>query len=441
MKNLLSFAMLIIMTFCLNAQTSKVINLVVAGTLTTNLTDTEKNNLLSLTITGKINAKDFKCLRDEITKLQTLDISNATIEEYSGSNGPSSETTYSANTIPSYAFYNNSTQKAKSTLRNIYFSNSLKEFGPYAFYYCSGLLNFSIPASVETIGIGSFGFCTSLTSITIPNSVTSLGARAFSGCYYLQTVKVGDFVPKIDEWAFSHCYRLTNLTLGASITSIGYNSFYSCIELNSISLPSSLLYIDEQAFYLSGLTQLIIPNSVLTIGNESFLMCPNLTTVELGNSLLSIGDKAFSDCRTLSSVKSYSTLPPTLGSDVFFSYISNSSNASFERKLLLQQVLVAPNAASDYKNASTWTEYSDIILGTLTTSTKEITSPSFTITVSNNEITINRLNVGDRIIVYNSTGCAIITKKAINNNETIQLKNPGLFIISINGICHKTLVK
>ena len=57
------------------------------GTLISMMTEEEANQVTHLTLTGKINAVDFKHLRDEFKNLQVLDIANASISMYSGKEG------------------------------------------------------------------------------------------------------------------------------------------------------------------------------------------------------------------------------------------------------------------------------------------------------------------------------------------------------------------
>lgn len=52
----------------------------------------------------------------------------------------------------------------------------------YAFHYCTGLTNITIPEGVTSIGNPAFWGCSSLTSITIPESVTSISSGAFQSC-------------------------------------------------------------------------------------------------------------------------------------------------------------------------------------------------------------------------------------------------------------------
>ena len=77
-----------------------------AGTLISLMTEDEANSITHLTLTGKINAEDFKHLRDEFQNLEVLDISNAEIKMYTGKGGtyPAKIYVYMPNFIPAYAF-------------------------------------------------------------------------------------------------------------------------------------------------------------------------------------------------------------------------------------------------------------------------------------------------------------------------------------------------
>ena len=69
------------------AQVSKTYFVSKPGTLISMMTEDEANSITHLTLTGKINAEDFRHLRDEFPNLKVLDISNADIKMYTGKAG------------------------------------------------------------------------------------------------------------------------------------------------------------------------------------------------------------------------------------------------------------------------------------------------------------------------------------------------------------------
>ena len=114
-----------------SAQTSKRYTVAKPGTLVEMLTEEEANEITHLVLQGKLNAIDFRHLRDEFKKLQILDISNASISMYAGKNGthPDRFYVYPANCIPSYAFckqINDSVFAGKTSLTQVILSDKVK---------------------------------------------------------------------------------------------------------------------------------------------------------------------------------------------------------------------------------------------------------------------------------------------------------------------------
>ena len=113
MKLIKEFILLVVIVLMpsVNAQNpstsiKKKLNVTKAGTMIEQLTEEEANLITDLEITGKINAIDFRHLRDEFKNLQTLDLSNVTISAYVGKSGtfPGDFYIYPPNCIPAYAF-------------------------------------------------------------------------------------------------------------------------------------------------------------------------------------------------------------------------------------------------------------------------------------------------------------------------------------------------
>jgi len=111
---------------------------ITAGGLFTALTEDERSTM-SLILTGTIDARDFKTMRDNLPLLTELDLSGATIAAYSGPDGTSSiNFNYPANEVPVQAFnkfYNKIivTGVGKSTLTSIILPLSVTSVGVTAF--------------------------------------------------------------------------------------------------------------------------------------------------------------------------------------------------------------------------------------------------------------------------------------------------------------------
>lgn len=86
-KQLLTSLLLATGAIGISAQTSKTFYVSKPGTLISMMTEAEANSITHLTLTGKLNAEDFRHLRDEFAQLKVLDISNAEIKMYAGKSG------------------------------------------------------------------------------------------------------------------------------------------------------------------------------------------------------------------------------------------------------------------------------------------------------------------------------------------------------------------
>ncbi len=217
-----------------NSENTLTIYVETPGTLSDKIFDAGQRPafVTTLTVTGSLNDDDFTCMRETMTSLVDVDLSDIT------------------NTTG--VKFNN-----KSNLVKILLPENLTSIGSYAFYDCLSLTSITIPNSVNSIGDFAFEDCSSLTSITIPNSVTSIG-----------------------RYAFYDCSSLTSITIPNSVTSIGDGAFYWCSSLTSISIPNSVNSIGYEAFSgCSSLTSITIPNSVTSIGSSAFSDCSSLTSI------------------------------------------------------------------------------------------------------------------------------------------------------------------
>jgi hypothetical protein len=240
------------------------INLTTAGTLNT---QADFTLITHLTLTGNIDARDIRFIRDSIPLLSDLDLTDATIVEYIGKEGTEYGyyRTYPANEMPVYSLISN------TYLTSVSIPNSVTTIGYEAFYNCRKLVSVNIGNSVTTIGNYAFGECYGLTSVIIPHSVTTIGEGAFVECHSLASVSIGNSVMTIGYEAFYNCRKLVSVNISNSVTTIGNYAFGECYSLTSVIIPHSVTTIGEGAFYYcTGLTSATIPHSVKTIGYDDF---------------------------------------------------------------------------------------------------------------------------------------------------------------------------
>jgi len=240
-RNLFIFILVLLSNF-VGAQVSKTINEVTAGTLTTLLTATEKTTVTNLTLTGTIDARDVKCIRDEMTVLASLDLGESTIVDYNGTSGTTNNTsTYPANEMPTNSFLNLTLSKALTTLKTIILPKTLTSIGQMAFDYCTGLTSVVFGNSITSIGSQAFCYCSGLTTLTIPNSVTSIGDYTFNCCSGLTgNLTIPNSVTSIGTFAFNKCNQLASITIGNGVTALPELSLGQCTGLKSIKCMSTI---------------------------------------------------------------------------------------------------------------------------------------------------------------------------------------------------------
>jgi hypothetical protein len=286
-----------------------------AGGLFSALTDGERHSVNSLTVMGAIDARDFKTIRDAMPSLTVIDLSSATIAEYTGKAGTDTTgitKTYPANAIPQYAFYNPTTHRAQQ-YSSIIVPTSITGIGDYAFLGSEGLTSFAIPSFVTKIGIRAFQLCSGITSITIPSSVNKIKDYAFSDTG-LTSITIPSSVDSIGSAAFYKNLKLTSATISSKHT--GIFAFDSCTVLTSVVINNTVKTIDSLAFQSCvNLPSITIPSSVDTLGFSAFEECSRLTTANI--SAKTIEDGAFEDCKNLSSI-SLTNYVVTLGFMAFY---------------------------------------------------------------------------------------------------------------------------
>lgn len=176
MKRLCFLVVIILFTPALFAQITKSLPLISPGMLSSLLTEAELSEVTDLTISGNIDARDFKTMRDLMPVLASIDLNDVTVTAYSGAEGTSKtgNLNYLANTVPESAF------QSKSSLNKIILPASVYEISAKAFLSCNILQTVTLPSSLQTIKDQAFGWCYNLSSITLPESLNYIGYQAFA---------------------------------------------------------------------------------------------------------------------------------------------------------------------------------------------------------------------------------------------------------------------
>jgi hypothetical protein len=245
---------------------------VIAGGLLASLLPEERRRVSNLVLSGTLDSRDFRILRDSLPMLSRLDLSATDILAHTGNDGTS--TVNEANSIPENAFYDSYTNSADTMLETVLLPLSATAIGKYAFQFCSALNEVFVQKNVRVVDDYAFNYCTSLTQIDLSKSVASIGYSAFSNCTKLQRVVMGDSLKTVGSYAFTYCSCLDSIGLGNNLISIGNTCFGNCNQLTSILLPESVTSIGNDAFrycsqlkdiYLNWEVPLAVPNNFMTI--------------------------------------------------------------------------------------------------------------------------------------------------------------------------------
>jgi hypothetical protein len=289
----------------------------------------------NLTLTGTIDARDFKTMRDSLPLLTAIDLSGVKIVAYNGTLGTSYSNSYPADAVPERAF------QGKTNLTSVILPSSATSISTYAFIYCSGLTLVTLPEGLTTIGASAFQECGKITSFNIPSSVDAIEYGAFGVCSGLINVDAANqMYSSLDGVLYNKTKtqliqcpvsKTGNFIIPSSVSTLGSSAFMNCTGITgTMTIPPSVNIIEFSVFYgCSGLSSVIIPASVTSIGTSTF-----------------------SNCTNLSSITTKSSIPINLSSswDVFYNI--NKTTCT----------LYVPFGTSDaYKAADKWKDFSQIV--------------------------------------------------------------------------------
>lgn len=262
------------------------------GTLISMMTEDEANQVTHLTLTGKINAVDFKHLRDEFKNLQVLDIANASISMYSGKEGtyPDKFYIYLPNYVPAYAFCKkeDGIAKGKSTLKKVVLSEKIKNIEDAAFMGCKNLDICQIKKKTPPI-LQSEALADSTTAIFVPLG-TSDGYRMKKHWDNFAIIEGEPLEAKIEVGALS--------SLESEIQKAGLQPK----EINFLTIEGKLDAADFKLIrdYMPNLVSVNIEKTNATaIPDFTFSQKKYLIRIRLPYGLKSIGQRAFSNCGRL----------------------------------------------------------------------------------------------------------------------------------------------
>jgi M6 family metalloprotease-like protein len=371
------------------------------GNLSSLLSSSQKKLITHLTITGDIDARDVKCLRDEMTALIFLDISLVNIVAYEGESGTMNEhALYPENQMPVYSFYNDELDLPKTLLEGCQLPLSITSIGDFAFNRCSALSNnFSLPISVKQIGEHAFSSCTNLQGVLeLPENLEYIGSNAFMNCKFEGDLIIPASVTAIGDHAFDNCMSFDGqLSIGNAVTSIGNYAFMKC--------------------KFTG--ELIIPGSVISIGNGAFSECDGFFgSLRIGESVSNIGIEAFNECKGFDTIYSLNPSPPKA---------TNSTFNGFDWSIPVY--VPSLQSLNEYKIAIGWRDFFNSHVVDIH---NFINANQVKIYISKSNIVIEGSQKGELVKIYNLLGKLIYTQKSIGERISVPISNFNmLYIVNV----------
>ncbi len=374
------------MASMLSAQVSKTVT-ATAGNLRAAFTAAERTTVTNLTVTGIIDARDFKFMRDTLSVLSVLDLSGVNIAAYTGTNGTggTSSVIYPANEIPQSSFFKDF-YNPNTILKTVILPNSITSIGEMAFKKCQNLSgDLNITNSVTSIKSNAFAECTGLKGkLALPTSLITIGDFAFSQCGFTGKVICPNTLMSIGEYAFQSCMSITSFKMSSNIKLIKYQAFRNCSKIDSINIPATLDSIQSSAFYncsaiysvdnsnpkysakdgvlfnrnktilyncptvKSG--EYIIPMGVLGIEIGAFAYCTRITKLTIPSTVKSINSGVFYYTSSMLDLVVESLTPPAL--TIYSTFINMNSNC---------KLTVPLGSKLLYQAANQWKNFTNII--------------------------------------------------------------------------------
>lgn len=372
---------------------SRIIHLREANTLAQFLSQKEREEIVSLKVTGFIGRKDFDEVLDCMCSVYgEYDEDDNFIPDYECSPAirhlDLGESFYvDGDELPYFGFYAQLEtfilpQGIKSTLeddelqtgvsesdmlKTLVLPEGVKKVGGYG--SCEKLTEIILPEGVEVIEEHAFGGCESITSVRIPSSVRVFNGTCFAGCNIeaYEVVDDNDSFVSIDGVvytkdlkklvAFPTAYPHKHFVVPLTTQIIGRGAFYES-RIESLDLPDGLSVIEEEAFVFSKIQRIEMPDTVVEIGGHIFSYCFNLKHVRLSESLTTIPEHVFWRCDNLETVLLDCIVPPKMTGDVCGNewiyekvnlIVPKDAVPEYEKTPGWRNFIIRPNSDVDFK--------------------------------------------------------------------------------------------
>lgn len=281
-----------------------------------------------LKVKGKLNDDDLYNIKNRLTSLLSLDLSEVDLEY-----------------LPDKFLYEN------RAIRNVVLPANLQTIGRSAFYGCNSLEEIVVPASVKTIRDYAFYNCTHLKKATLQEGLTSIESSAFQYCSSLMEITLPASLKETQSDIFRGATSLKKATFLGGLKTIESSTFYGCYSLEQVNLHTGLRHIESYAFYeCHSLKSLDLPSTLITIKGYAFHECNSLEAVTLPQGI-TLAPDAFRECKNLKTVTCLAIVPPDV-----------SNNNPFQGGMDMDQrtLYVPAICINNYKQSQGWDAFPHI---------------------------------------------------------------------------------
>ncbi len=356
-------------------EAKKIIHLEKPNTLGKLLSEKEREEVVSLKITGYIGRDDFEDVLDDMCTLWGYyDDDDIFIPEDGGSAAlrhlDLGDAVYmDGDELPYFGYHSQIEtlilpQGVKDTLdkgesgtgmsesemlKTLVLPEGLKRVG--GFNSCEKLTGLVLPEGLEIIESFAFCGCEAITSMRIPSSVRVFDGSCFADCNIKEYVvdEANPYFSAVDGVvytkdliklvAFPSAYPNKHFVVPDTTKVIGDCAFMDS-HIDSIELPDSLTTIEGWSFQSSTIRSIDIPDTVIEIGELTFRFCDKLEHVKLPSRIKILHDQLFSCCSKLETI----TIPATVEK------IESFALHSEQLKTIVMEGGNPPEISTSYRN-------------------------------------------------------------------------------------------
>ena len=295
-----------------------------AGTLENHFLNKETRSIVSLSLTGKMNAIDFWFIRDNFPLLKSLNIKEVEIEGVEAEDTKMTQfhghSYNEPNAMPEFAL------SALESLETIILPESLTKICDNSMT-ATNLYGITIPKGVTYIGLNALYNNNNLQAVCLLNPEPV----AINDCVFANTLCPSNgflFVPdgSLEKYRESYVWGdFNNITEGVipasvkfetRIDDILYSGFINTATVMKyegsaaeVTIPETIQYDDADIIVVGigdnafegceTIESVIIPNTVTDIESFAFSGCRNLKTVKMSENVRKIGPYGFGHCSNL----------------------------------------------------------------------------------------------------------------------------------------------